>query len=85
MGSQCLITPGRWHHHVYVPHTSPSLVAGLLSRFSNTGRVILFAFAVLFRVPHLASKRGFRHCHLNLGSRKVTDAKRIKSSLVIII
>ena len=56
MGSQCLITPGGWRHHVYVPHTSPSLVSVLLSRFSSTGRVILFAFAVLFRVPHLASK-----------------------------
>jgi hypothetical protein len=59
MGSQCLIKPGGWRHHVYVPHTIPSLISVLLSRFSNTGRVILFAFAVLFRVPHLASKRGF--------------------------
>jgi hypothetical protein len=86
MGSQCLITAGGWRHHVYVPHTSPPLVP-LLSLFSNIGRVALFAFALLFRDPHLASKRGV----LTLpsqpwrGARTVIDVKRIKSSLVMII
>jgi hypothetical protein len=56
MGSQCLITAGGWRHHVHVPHTSPSLVSVLFSRFSDTGRVVLFAFVLLFRDPHLASK-----------------------------